>query len=40
MTKCFKCHKEISNTIQDNRGKGWNLRNERVCNMCYEASDR
>jgi len=34
-TKCLSCKNGISNTVQDNHGKGWAFGNGRLCNSCY-----
>lgn len=34
--KCLLCMKKISDTVQDNHGKGWAFANGRLCNSCYE----
>ena len=34
-TICAKCKNKISNTVQDNHGKGWLFANDRICNSCY-----
>ena len=34
--QCSRCKNKLSDTIQDNRGKGWEFgQNMRVCNHCY-----
>ena len=34
---CRGCGNPISDTVQDNHGKGWAFAYTRVCNHCYQV---